>query len=106
MVSVGFSKSKASLDLGFERYRHIAYKVRKTRLMGSAALALAYVASGRLDAFIEERLSLWDIAAGCLLVEAAGGTVLTRPTMDEEGAKEGKLFLCASNGKLPLDEYC
>lgn len=105
MVCVGFSKSKASIDLGFQRFREIAYKVRKTRLMGSAALALAYVATGRLDAYIEERLSLWDIAAGQLLVEAAGGAVLTRTTDDEEGALDGKLFLCASNGRLPLDAY-
>ena len=43
--------------------------------MGSAALDMAYVASGRLDGYIEQSVSLWDIAAGILLVEAAGGSV-------------------------------
>jgi myo-inositol-1(or 4)-monophosphatase len=104
IVTVGFSKSKASLDQGFERYREIAYEVRKTRLMGSAALAMAYIASGRLDAFIEEQISLWDIAAGHLLVEAAGGTVLLRPSADPD-AGHGKMFICASNGKLPLEKW-
>ncbi|MFM7180956.1 MAG: inositol monophosphatase family protein [Verrucomicrobiales bacterium] len=104
IVTVGFSKSKASLDHGFERYRRIAYEVRKTRLMGSAALAMAYIASGRLDAYIEEQISLWDIAAGHLLVEAAGGTVILRGASDPEAA-DGKMFICASNGKVPLRDY-
>ena len=44
--------------------------------MGSAALALAYVASGRFDAFVQNGgLSLWDIAAAGLIAERAGATV-------------------------------
>jgi myo-inositol-1(or 4)-monophosphatase len=43
--------------------------------MGSAAIDLAYTACGRFDAFFEMNLSPWDIAAGILLVEEAGGTV-------------------------------
>jgi myo-inositol-1(or 4)-monophosphatase len=45
------------------------------RRMGSAAIDLAYTACGRFDAFFEMNLSPWDIAAGILLVEEAGGTV-------------------------------
>lgn len=45
------------------------------RRMGSAALDLAYVACGRLDAFVERGLKPWDFAAGILLVEEAGGQV-------------------------------
>lgn len=45
------------------------------RRMGSAALDLAYVASGRLDGFWEFGLKPWDIAAGCLLIQEAGGLV-------------------------------
>jgi myo-inositol-1(or 4)-monophosphatase len=41
--------------------------------MGSAALALTYVATGRFDAYIERGIRLWDIAAGGLIVESAGG---------------------------------
>ena len=46
---------------------------KKIRIMGSAALELAYVASGRLDAYVERTINLWDVAAGQLLVENAGG---------------------------------
>jgi myo-inositol-1(or 4)-monophosphatase len=101
VVTVGFSKSKEALDLGFERYKRIAYDVRKTRMLGSAALAMAYIACGRLDAYVEEQISLWDIAAGHLLVEAAGGRVLIQPST----TKPGTMFICASNGTLPIEPY-
>ena len=45
------------------------------RCSGCAALDLAYVASGRLDGFFHNEINLWDIAAGVLLVQEAGGTV-------------------------------
>ena len=45
------------------------------RCSGSAALDLAYVASGRLDGFFQNKVNLWDIAAGVLLIEEAGGIV-------------------------------
>ena len=99
VVTVGFSKSKEALDAGFERYRNISTSVRKSRMMGSAALALAYIACGRLDAYIEDVISLWDIAAGKLLVEAAGGKV----DLIESKITKGKLSICSWNGRLPLD---
>lgn len=101
VVTVGFSKSKSALDAGFERYKRIAYDVRKTRMLGSAALALAYIACGRLDAYVEEQISLWDIAAGVMLVEAAGGKFITKPST----VKPGTMFICAWNGKLPIEPY-
>ncbi len=101
VVTVGFSKSKEALDAGFERYRRIAYDVRKTRMLGSAALAMAYIACGRLDAYIEEQISLWDIAAGHMLVEAAGGRV----NLDPGQRTNGTMFICAWNGLLPIESY-
>jgi len=53
--------------------------VRKIRMMGAAALALVYVASGRFDGYIESGISLWDIAAGGLILECAGGEFWRRP---------------------------
>jgi myo-inositol-1(or 4)-monophosphatase len=100
IVTIGFSKSKEAMDSGMARYRQIAYQVRKTRMLGSAALALAYIACGRLDAYIEEQISLWDIAAGHLLVEAAGGTV----RLTDSVSHPDKWGIVAHNGKLPLDE--
>jgi myo-inositol-1(or 4)-monophosphatase len=63
------------------------------RRMGAAALDLAYVAAGKLDAFVEEGLSSWDVAAGTLLVQEAGGFV-----SDFSGAKRpfgnGPILAC------------
>jgi myo-inositol-1(or 4)-monophosphatase len=50
-------------------------RTRGVRRLGSAALDLSYVAAGRFDAFWEEHLHAWDIAAGALIVSEAGGRV-------------------------------
>jgi myo-inositol-1(or 4)-monophosphatase len=61
---------------GIARERRVAQEIRIGRRMGSAALALAYVASGRFDAFVQNGgLSLWDIASAGLIAERAGATV-------------------------------
>ena len=57
----------------------ITKKCSGLRRMGSAALDLAYVAAGKLDAFWERNLNLWDVAAGVLLIKEAGGKV-TEPS--------------------------
>ena len=98
MVTIGFSKTEDSLEAGFKRFKHLAGRVRKNRMMGSAALAMAYIASGRLDAYIEHEISLWDIAAGHLLIENAGGKVALTPLPPEKG--EEKFSIIASNSAL------
>jgi len=61
---------------GIARERRVAHEIRISRRMGSAALALAYVASGRFDAYVQNGgLSLWDIAAAGLIAERAGAKV-------------------------------
>ncbi|MEM6697203.1 MAG: inositol monophosphatase family protein [Bacteroidota bacterium] len=55
--------------------RYWKQHTRGVRRLGSAALDLAYVAAGRFDAYVEWGLNAWDIAAGVLLVEEAGGKV-------------------------------
>ena len=102
MVTVGFSKTADSLEAGFRRYRHIVGQVRKSRLMGSAALAMAYIATGRLDAYIEHEISLWDIAAGQLLIENAGGAVSLTPLPPERGQE--KFSIIASS--TALQPFC
>jgi len=82
------------MEVGFARYKRIGNQVRKNRMMGSAALAMAYIASGRLDAYVEEQISLWDIAAGQLLIEEAGGRVSLLPRENEEYS------ILSSNGKI------
>ena len=98
VIALGFSKGKATIDKCLELYQFYGGRVRKMRAMGSAALDLAYVAAGRLDAYIEQGVSIWDVAAGSLLVEEAGGQV--RITA---GDPKGKLHLVASNGRIPLE---
>ncbi len=58
-----------------DNYAKFAVRSQGVRRLGSAALDLAYVAAGRLDGFWELRLSPWDLAAGSLLVQEAGGEV-------------------------------
>ena len=98
MVTVGFSKNRESIDAGLRRFKELLFQVRKTRMLGSAALGMAYVACGRLDAYIEEVISLWDVAAGIILVETAGG----RAMLYARDAIGEKCSMCCSNGKLPL----
>lgn len=57
---------------------------KKFRLLGSAALSLAYVASGRADAYHERNIKLWDVAAGLAIVKAAGGEIAIEPSSRPE----------------------
>src|SRR5207244_9385990 len=82
VVSIGLAKTAETINTNFPLLQQMIHRVRKCRVLGSAALDLAYVACGRLDAYIEQGISLWDIAAGWLLVENAGGTVELRQSAD------------------------
>ena len=95
VIAMGFSKDKENLDISLPHVNRLARRVKKIRIMGSAALELAYVASGRLDAYIERRINLWDVAAGSLLVECAGGEFYARPVPGKY-----RYTMCADNGKL------
>jgi myo-inositol-1(or 4)-monophosphatase len=56
-------------------FGHFAMRTQGVRRDGSAALDLCYVAAGRYDGFWELDLNKWDLAAGCLIVQEAGGKV-------------------------------
>jgi myo-inositol-1(or 4)-monophosphatase len=94
IIAMGFSKSKINLEKSLPHLNRLSRRALKVRIMGSAALELAYVASGRLDAYVERTINLWDIAAGALMVECSGGEFYTRP------APRGKLRMVADNGLL------
>ena len=76
MLATGFPKGvddpRESNIPNFIRFTEVAQTVRR---IGSAALTIAYVAAGRLDGFWETDIFQWDIAAGGLIVEEAGGVV-------------------------------
>lgn len=74
LLGTGFPfKSQQHLDAYLEMFRALFPQTAGIRRAGSAALDLAYVAAGRLDGFWEIGLSIWDMAAGVLLIQEAGG---------------------------------
>jgi len=95
VVSMGVSKTVDTIDSTLPAFNHAIRRVKKMRMLGSAALDIAYVATGRLDAYIEGTISLWDIAAGLLLVPAAGGIVDLQP----HAGNPNKFRIMASSGK-------
>jgi myo-inositol-1(or 4)-monophosphatase len=78
-----------------DRMHRISMAVQKVRILGAAALDLCHVACGRADAFFEAGIFIWDIAAGGLLVEQAGGRV------DRSQAEGSNRVRClATNGRI------
>ena len=76
LLGTGFPfKDEGILDIYLNTFRALFTRTSGIRRAGSAALDLAYVAAGRLDGFWEFRLKPWDIAAGALLIQEAGGLV-------------------------------
>ena len=76
LVVTGFPYDRHTAeDNNFDRFEAMARRCQGVRRNGSAALDLAYVAAGRFDLYWEGRLNPWDLAAGVLLVEEAGGRV-------------------------------
>jgi len=98
IVSIGFAKSTTTIEAGLPLLEKMVHRVRKCRMQGSAALDMAYVATGRMDAYIESSVSLWDIAAGKILIESAGGRVDMVP---HPGAQE-KYSVVAASGNMDL----
>lgn len=76
LLATGFPfRAKHITDVYFKAFIALFHEVSDMRRAGSAALDLAYLACGRLDGFWEVTLNPWDIAAGTLLIEEAGGKV-------------------------------
>ncbi|MDB4313694.1 inositol monophosphatase [Akkermansiaceae bacterium] len=100
ILFVGCGKDEKALSTGLERFRKGSLRARKMRMMGSAALGMAYIATGRLDAYVEARISLWDIAAGQLMIESTGGKVTLTPHENNPDVYS----IVATNGKIPIEE--
>jgi myo-inositol-1(or 4)-monophosphatase len=74
-VATGFSYEPERRAVQADVIRELLPRARDIRRAGAAALDLAWLAAGRVDAFFERGLKRWDWAAGRLLVEEAGGAV-------------------------------
>ena len=91
LVGTGFPfKELSRLDLYVKQLRVFMSKSSGVRRAGAAALDLAYVACGRLDAFWELGLSQWDMAAGALLITEAGGLVAD-PSGEQDFMEKGDI---------------
>jgi len=98
LLATGFPYDRRRLDDNNHReFVALNLATQGVRRPGSAALDLAYVASGRLDGYWEQRLSPWDVAAGSLLVACAGGTLSTYDGAPFDGVGHQ---IVASNGRL------
>ncbi len=99
IVSVGVSKTVESVNDSLPLFQRMLRSAKKCRMLGSASLDIAYVACGRLDLYTESLISLWDIAAGLLLVESAGGKVDLTPSTDQPD----KYAITATSGRIDFD---
>ena len=98
LLATGFPYDiRTTTETNLAQYAAFALRARAVRRFGSALLDLAYVAAGRFDGFWELRLSAWDVAAGGILVEEAGGrlTDLTGGPLDID-----RPSVVASNGRI------
>jgi len=98
LLTTGFPYNiRETRDTNLREYAAFAVRCRGVRLLGSAVLDLAWLASGRLDGFWALRLGPWDVAAGSLFVEEAGGCVtnLVGGALDLEAHA-----VVASNGRI------
>jgi len=96
VLATGFpvSRSFAKEDLGTIICQFQSFK--KIRMIGSAAMSLAYVAEGIFDVYSEDNIMIWDIAAGLALVKAAGGEFVMTP-----GISPNAYNITATNGSIP-----
>ncbi|MCU0772136.1 MAG: inositol monophosphatase [Verrucomicrobia bacterium] len=95
VVAMGFGKNAQSVRKSLRLFSQLSVKAQKVRNMGVAGLAMVYVASGRFDAYIEQGISLWDVAAGGFILERAGGEYWRQP-----GEAPLTYRMIASNGHL------
>ncbi len=84
----------------FELVRKVYEQSLDIRRTGSAALDLAFLACGRQDAFFEYNLKAWDIAAGCLLIQEAGGIVRTIANGKIVHGKNNDILACCNEAVL------
>ncbi len=98
LLATGFAYDvHRSLEDNLNHFAHVMKQARAVRRDGSAALDLCYVAAGRFDGFWEMKLHAWDVAAGLLIVEEAGGRIsdMAGGPADRSGQRT-----VASNGRI------
>ena len=97
LLATGFPYDRSGPDNNFDAFVQIKKRCQAVRRCGSAALDLCLVADGTYDGYWEAKLRPWDLAAGCAIVHAAGGT-LTRFGGEPSDVLTGEIV--ASNGAI------
>ncbi len=98
LLATGFPYDRARHpDPNLRRFAALTMRTRGVRRSGSASLDLCYTACGRLDGYWELRIEAWDVCAGALLVEEAGGRVTAVEGGPFDGSGRSTL---ATNGRL------
>ena len=97
LIATGFPYDRAEMPDALELFGRSAATTQGMRRLGSAALDLCYVASGRIDGYYERGIWPWDLAAGSVIVEEAGGNLTNYrgDVLDLDGRE-----IVASNGRL------
>lgn len=95
IITMGFSPKAKTISESIPTFTSLLPKVRKVRMFGSAGLSLAWIAAGRIDAYLEAGVRIWDVAAGALLIEQAGGEFWHRQVSGHYAVE-----MIASNGRL------
>jgi myo-inositol-1(or 4)-monophosphatase len=97
MLVTGFPYDRATSGYNFAEWEHFQRRAGACRRLGAASLDLAFVARGWLDGYWESRLQPWDVGAGALLVEEAGGRVTG---LTGEPFRAGAGHAVATNGPI------
>ncbi len=94
LVGTGFSYNSEIRGAQAEALRYVLPRVRDIRRRGAASLDLCWVACGRTDAYLELHINSWDVAAGIVIVEEAGGVV--NDFFAGEGLRQGNPILATT----------
>ncbi len=97
VITTGFPVHRDFATAAVQEFVHRVQRFKKVRLLGSAALSCAWVACGRADAYAEDGIMWWDVAAGVALIQAAGGYVDVRMSDRKEWARDVR---CAAHPGL------
>lgn len=95
ILTTGFPSWRSYDSKSLTRFLSQVQNWKKIRMIGSAALSLAWIACNRMDAYIEEDVRIWDVAAGLIIVQGAGGKMVCRPR-----ERENFVTAIASNRSL------
>lgn len=95
VIATGFPSGRSYDTESLTKFLSTVQSYKKVRMLGTAALSLAHVATGHFDVYSEEDIYIWDVAAGLALVRAAGGRFLM-----EKGSDDLKFHVVASNGLI------